>query len=210
MEDFGGNCKLRVKYATVKIPAELTARLDECVSYLGHRSRAEMVNDAIRRFIDERRRRQSIGSQCVGRKDAKSQTEWTDKIGSVVLALFSYSIGWDRRNNFTRTQKPLADFDPASFGIRATFTWRKDLLASFCIFKNDSLVGTTRNIVKVWKLGIPVVRDSWVEYPFSRRFSRTSVFLSCSGSICKCSVYSRLSTVLSFTQLHCFWLFDRR
>jgi len=47
---------LRAKYATVKIPQELAAKLDEFVADLGYRSRAEIVNDAIRRFIDERKR----------------------------------------------------------------------------------------------------------------------------------------------------------
>jgi len=48
--------KLRAKYATVKIPQELATKLDEFVADLGYRSRAEIVNDAIRRFIDERKR----------------------------------------------------------------------------------------------------------------------------------------------------------
>jgi len=47
---------MRAKYATVKIPQELASRLDEFVSDMGYRSRAEIVNDAIRRFIDERKR----------------------------------------------------------------------------------------------------------------------------------------------------------
>jgi len=47
---------MRAKYATVKIPQELASRLDEFVSNMGYRSRAEIVNDAIRRFIDERKR----------------------------------------------------------------------------------------------------------------------------------------------------------
>jgi metal-responsive CopG/Arc/MetJ family transcriptional regulator len=47
---------MRSKYATVKIPQELASRLDEFVSNMGYRSRAEIVNDAIRRFIDERKR----------------------------------------------------------------------------------------------------------------------------------------------------------
>jgi len=45
---------MRAKYATVKIPQELASRLDEFVSDMGYRIRAEIVNDAIRRFIDER------------------------------------------------------------------------------------------------------------------------------------------------------------
>jgi len=47
---------MRAKYATVKIPQELASRLDEFVDDMGYRSRAEIVNDAIRRFIDERKR----------------------------------------------------------------------------------------------------------------------------------------------------------
>ncbi len=46
---------LRSTYVTVKIPSELASRLDDYVpSELGYRSRAEIVNDAIRHFIDER------------------------------------------------------------------------------------------------------------------------------------------------------------
>jgi metal-responsive CopG/Arc/MetJ family transcriptional regulator len=45
---------MRSKYATVKIPMELAAKLDKYVSDMGYRSRAEIVNDAIRRFIDQR------------------------------------------------------------------------------------------------------------------------------------------------------------
>jgi len=47
---------MRAKYATVNIPQELASRLDEFVDDMGYRSRAEIVNDAIRRFIDERKR----------------------------------------------------------------------------------------------------------------------------------------------------------
>lgn len=47
---------MRAKYATVKIPYELAEKLDKFVSDMGYRSRAEIVNDAIRRFIDERKR----------------------------------------------------------------------------------------------------------------------------------------------------------
>ena len=46
---------MRGRYATVKIPYELAAKLDVLVSDLSYRSRAEVVNDAIRRFIDARR-----------------------------------------------------------------------------------------------------------------------------------------------------------
>jgi len=47
---------VRANYATVKIPQELAIALDEFVANMGYRSRAEIVNDAIRRFIDERKR----------------------------------------------------------------------------------------------------------------------------------------------------------
>lgn len=47
---------MRANYATVKIPQELAEQLDEFVANMGYRSRAEIVNDAIRRFIDERKR----------------------------------------------------------------------------------------------------------------------------------------------------------
>jgi metal-responsive CopG/Arc/MetJ family transcriptional regulator len=43
-------------YVTVKIPAELAAKLDALSETLGYHSRAEMVNDAVRRFVEERRR----------------------------------------------------------------------------------------------------------------------------------------------------------
>jgi metal-responsive CopG/Arc/MetJ family transcriptional regulator len=46
---------MRAKYITVKIPEELADKLDEFVADMGYRSRAEIVNDAIRRFIDERK-----------------------------------------------------------------------------------------------------------------------------------------------------------
>jgi metal-responsive CopG/Arc/MetJ family transcriptional regulator len=47
---------MRAKYTTVKIPSELAAKLDEFAADMGYRSRAEIVNDAIRRFIEERSR----------------------------------------------------------------------------------------------------------------------------------------------------------
>jgi metal-responsive CopG/Arc/MetJ family transcriptional regulator len=58
---------MRANYATVKIPQELAEKLDEFVADLGYRSRAEIVNDAIRRFIDERKRLDSsrLSSQKV-------------------------------------------------------------------------------------------------------------------------------------------------
>ncbi len=43
---------MRNNYVTVKIPSELAAQLDEISRGLGYRSRAEIVNDALRRFID--------------------------------------------------------------------------------------------------------------------------------------------------------------
>jgi metal-responsive CopG/Arc/MetJ family transcriptional regulator len=42
---------LRNEYITVKIPVELAEKLDQIVKDLGYRSRAEIVNDAIRRFL---------------------------------------------------------------------------------------------------------------------------------------------------------------
>ena len=48
--------QLRSKYATVKIPSELAEKLDRFVPDMGYRSRAEIVNDAIRRFIDDKKR----------------------------------------------------------------------------------------------------------------------------------------------------------
>jgi metal-responsive CopG/Arc/MetJ family transcriptional regulator len=51
---------MRANYATVKIPQELATALDEFVANMGYRSRAEIVNDAIRRFIDDRKRLDSI------------------------------------------------------------------------------------------------------------------------------------------------------
>jgi len=47
---------MRANYATVKIPQELAKTLDEFARDMGYRSRAEIVNDAIRRFIDERKK----------------------------------------------------------------------------------------------------------------------------------------------------------
>jgi metal-responsive CopG/Arc/MetJ family transcriptional regulator len=47
---------MRASYATVKIPQELAKTLDEFAADMGYRSRAEIVNDAIRRFIDERKK----------------------------------------------------------------------------------------------------------------------------------------------------------
>ena len=38
----------------MKIPHEFTAKLDIIIPELGYHSRAEVVNDAVRRFIDER------------------------------------------------------------------------------------------------------------------------------------------------------------
>jgi metal-responsive CopG/Arc/MetJ family transcriptional regulator len=41
----------RSKYATVKIPEELAEALDACSRAWGYRSRAEVVDDAIRLYI---------------------------------------------------------------------------------------------------------------------------------------------------------------
>lgn len=46
--------KLRKEYTTVKIPTELAKKLDEVGKNLGYTSRAEIVDDAIRRFIELR------------------------------------------------------------------------------------------------------------------------------------------------------------
>jgi metal-responsive CopG/Arc/MetJ family transcriptional regulator len=46
--------KLRKEYTTVKIPTELARKLDIVARNLGYASRAEVVNDAIRRFIEQR------------------------------------------------------------------------------------------------------------------------------------------------------------
>jgi metal-responsive CopG/Arc/MetJ family transcriptional regulator len=43
-------------YTIVKIPTELSTRLDAVAKNLGYTSRAEIVNDAIRTFIELRNR----------------------------------------------------------------------------------------------------------------------------------------------------------
>lgn len=43
---------MRKEYTTVKIPTELANLLEEVAKNLGYSSRAEIVNDAIRRFIE--------------------------------------------------------------------------------------------------------------------------------------------------------------
>ncbi len=45
---------MRKEYTTVKIPTELARRLDAVAKNSGYSSRAEIVNDAIRRFIEQR------------------------------------------------------------------------------------------------------------------------------------------------------------
>lgn len=45
---------MRKDYTTVKIPTELAEKLDFVSKDLGYASRAEIVNDAIRRFIESR------------------------------------------------------------------------------------------------------------------------------------------------------------
>jgi Arc/MetJ-type ribon-helix-helix transcriptional regulator len=47
--------KMRKEYATVKIPVELSEKLDVLAKDLGYRSRAEIVDDAIRRFLETKR-----------------------------------------------------------------------------------------------------------------------------------------------------------
>ncbi len=54
---------MRASYATVKIPQELATKLDDFAVDLGYRSRAEIVNDAIRRFIDERKRLENASAE---------------------------------------------------------------------------------------------------------------------------------------------------
>ncbi len=56
---------MRKSYTTVKIPAELSEKLDTLVNDLGYRSRAEVVNDAIRRFIEERKRLETASEKMV-------------------------------------------------------------------------------------------------------------------------------------------------
>ena len=46
---------MRAKYATVKIPIELARALETITSEGGYRSRAEIVNDAIRRFLERQK-----------------------------------------------------------------------------------------------------------------------------------------------------------
>jgi len=43
---------MRKDYTTVKIPTDLARKLDDVAKNLGYSSRAEIVNDAIRRFIE--------------------------------------------------------------------------------------------------------------------------------------------------------------
>lgn len=45
---------MRKRYCTVKIPVELSDELDKLEGALGYTSRADIVNDAIRRFIESR------------------------------------------------------------------------------------------------------------------------------------------------------------
>ncbi len=49
------NLVMRRKYASVKIPSELCDELDKLEGALGYSSRAGVVNDAIRRFIESKR-----------------------------------------------------------------------------------------------------------------------------------------------------------
>lgn len=46
--------RLRKEYTTVKIPTELANKLDAVAKDLGYTSRAEIVSDAIRRYIELR------------------------------------------------------------------------------------------------------------------------------------------------------------
>lgn len=47
---------MRARYVTVKIPHQLATELDALMTANGYHSRAEVVNDAIRRFVEDRRR----------------------------------------------------------------------------------------------------------------------------------------------------------
>lgn len=47
---------MRKNYVTVKIPSELAEKLEDLIKHESYHSRAEVVNDAIRRFIEEKRR----------------------------------------------------------------------------------------------------------------------------------------------------------
>ncbi len=51
----------REKYVTVKIPSELADILDQLAGEMGYRSRAEIVDDSIRRFIDSHRSHEEAG-----------------------------------------------------------------------------------------------------------------------------------------------------
>lgn len=53
-DSVGDDVKMRRKYSTVKVPIELSEKLDQLVKEMGYRSRADIVNDAIRRFIESR------------------------------------------------------------------------------------------------------------------------------------------------------------
>ena len=46
--------EMRKEYTTVKIPTELAMKLDAVAKDLGYSSRAEIVSDAIRRYIELR------------------------------------------------------------------------------------------------------------------------------------------------------------
>lgn len=51
---------MRKDFTTVKIPTELARRLDFAVKNLGYTSRAEAVDDAVRRFIESLNRETEI------------------------------------------------------------------------------------------------------------------------------------------------------
>ena len=53
----------RSKYATVKIPAALAIKLDVCCKDWGYRSRAEMVDEAVRLFITRMNQEGKSGGQ---------------------------------------------------------------------------------------------------------------------------------------------------
>ena len=54
---------MRASYTTVKIPAILASDMDILRDRLGYASRADMVNDAIRRFLESAWIEQNLGNE---------------------------------------------------------------------------------------------------------------------------------------------------
>ncbi|MDG6997431.1 MAG: ribbon-helix-helix protein, CopG family [Nitrososphaerota archaeon] len=65
----------REKYVTVKIPSELAAILDDLAGEMGYRSRAEIVNDSIRRFIDAHRTHAEL--EEIGRRKQQERLSYS-------------------------------------------------------------------------------------------------------------------------------------